>query len=95
MGLSPAFSVGVLVAKKRIVPETAKIFPAGQTVKAKASAYGGLDGKPRRLIGVAISETINLCTMLLKMLRFPRGRPDTITSSSSASAQEVTVRYLG
>ena len=71
MGLSPAFSVGVLVAKKRIVPETAKIFPARQTVKAKASACGGLDGKPRRLIGAAISETINLCTMLLKRLWAP------------------------
>ena len=54
-----------------IVPETAKIFPAGQTVKARASACGGLDGKPRRLIGAAISETINLCTIREKRLRTP------------------------
>ena len=70
-------SVGGHYAKKMIVPETAKIFPAGQTVKAKTSACGDLDGKPRRLIEVAISETINLSIMLLKSLRSPRERPDT------------------
>lgn len=43
--------------------ETAKIFSAGQTVKTRAGACGGLDGKPARLIVVAISEAINLCTI--------------------------------
>lgn len=54
-----------------IVPETAKIFPAGQTVKAGASAFGDLDGKPRRPLVAAISETINLCTMPGKRLLAP------------------------
>ena len=54
-----------------IVPETAKIFPAGQTVKAGTSACGDLDGKPRRPFVAAISVTINLCTMLVKRLLAP------------------------
>ena len=83
-------------SKKMIVPETAKIFPAGQTVKARASACGGLGGKPRRLIWVAISETINLCTMLLKrLLQTPWGGRMPRASSSSASVQETTVRSRG
>ena len=58
-------------SKKMIVPETAKIFPAGQTAKAKASACGDLDGKPRRPFVAAISATINLCTMLMNRLLAP------------------------
>lgn len=61
---------------REIVPETAKIFPAGQTVKAGTSACGDLDGKPRRPFVSAISVTINLCTMLVKRLLAPWGRPD-------------------